>query len=74
MSVRPGSSPHRILSLLQESPGMKFTTREIADVLEIDRKSVCVFVRDLHKRDLVRSDRTGQRTSVAAHYWTEVQV
>lgn len=58
----------QVLELLRESPGMKWATDEIADVLDLPRKHVCVYVRDLVEHGLACSDSVRARGTRAV-YW-----
>ena len=57
------------LQVLVETPGMAYTTQEVADVLELPRKSVCVHLRALHEQGKVSSSRTGRRGVLATYWW-----
>lgn len=57
-----------VLHVLRESPGMRYTTQELADILDLPRKNVAVHVAALLAQGLVCSDSVRAR-GARATYW-----
>jgi hypothetical protein len=69
MNLEPVTKQEQVFKLLQETPGMKYKTGEIADCLGFPQDCVTTFVLVLFRRRRIRSDRIKGVRPYGASYW-----